>query len=155
MGLALYVQGYEKVESCISGKIETVGWYEVDIPKIESHRIDGSSMVIHGNVNSIIYIMSSKEPHEYGFYDLGVFTFYYNIMNNISGDGYRKTEESLYGVMFDAKRILNVVKALLQSLRDMKLDDDVKIKEKQTLDKLADILLIISDRNGIVGFVLG
>lgn len=112
-------------------------------------------MVIHGNVNSIIYIMSSKEPHEYGFYDLGVFTFYYNIMNNISGDGYRKTEESLYGVMFDAKRILNVVKALLQSLRDMKLDDDVKIKEKQTLDKLADILLIISDRNGIVGLVLG
>jgi|GEM_PF-3001267 len=46
MGVAIYVQGYKKKESSISGQIECLDWYEVDKNEIQSDEIEGTLTVI-------------------------------------------------------------------------------------------------------------
>jgi len=152
MGLATYIQGYRKIEDCISGKIESIGWYEVNINKISKHRIENSFMVYHEELHAIKQILESGISHEIGFYELGPLTFYFNIMNSVSGYGYLKRNEELYGIMFEATKILKVISSVLEVVGHIGLSQEYIESDRKILEQLIEVLSTISDNNGIVEF---
>ena len=153
MGVALYIQGYEKKEEAISGEIKILGWYEVKTDEIEKYKIDNSFTVIHNELNSIKHAI--EQFWNYGFDDPGELTFSYNIMNNMSGGGYRNENGISYGLMFDGERILSIVDKVLSSIEHMPLNPSEKEEEKGNLMEMQKVLKVITEKNGIVGIMLG
>jgi hypothetical protein len=151
MGVALYVQGYFKHPESISGQIKALGYYEVDTEAIESHKIDNSFTVIHEGLNSIEAI--SKTFYYYGFEDAGELSFYQNIMSALSGHGMRYEQGKSYGVMFDGKRIYQVISNILDHFDMVNLRPDQIDIEKENLINLQNCLRVIAENDGLVGFV--
>lgn len=151
MGVALYVQGYFKHAESISGQIKSLGYYEVDKEAIESHKIQNSFTVIHEGLNSIEAI--SKTFYYYGFEDAGELSFYQNIMSAMSGHGMRYEQGKSYGVMFDGKRIYQVISNILGNFDSVNLSSDQIKVERDNLINLQNCLRVISENDGLVGFV--
>ncbi len=153
MGVAIYVQGYKKEPSAITGQIKVLGWYEVDTNEIEKYKIQDSFTVIHDDLKSIELVR--EEFYNYGFEDPGELTFYLNLMNNLSGGGYRNENGRSFGLMFDGSRIYSIINKILESFDRLPLDSSDKESEKKNLLEIQKVLKVISGSNGIVGMVWG
>ena len=149
MGLAPYVQGYEKKEEVISGEIKILGWYEVNTDEIEKHKIDNSFTVIHEELNSIKHMMDEQWNYAREL------TFSFHTMNNMSGEGYRNEDGISYGIMFDGRKILSIISKILESIEHIPLNSSAKETEKKNLLEIQKVLKVISEKNGIVGMVWG
>ncbi len=153
MGVALYIQGYEKKQEAISGEIKILGWYEVNKNEIEKYKINNSFTVIHNELSSIKHVMN--EYWNYGFESPGELTFNFNIMNGMSGGGYRHENGISYGLMFDGGKILSIVDKILNSIDQVPLEPSDREEEKENLLEMQKVLKVISENNGIVGIMLG
>ncbi|MCO6491705.1 MAG: hypothetical protein J5I98_25035 [Phaeodactylibacter sp.] len=153
MGVALYVQGYKKNEESITGQIKILGWYEVNKNKIESHQIDNSFTVLHDDLKSIELV--EKEFYMYGFDDPGELSFYRNLMNGMTGGGFRRENGESYALMFDGKRIYSIISKILNSFDSVPLHGEAKETEKNNLEELQKILKVIAENDGIVGMMWG
>ena len=152
MGIALYIQGYKKNQKSISGQIEILGWYEVDLVQIENHKIDGTFLVLHEDFN--VFEFAAKRFYMFDFDDPGELAFYQNIMNSMSGGGFRNENGVFYGLMFDGGRILSIVSKILDSFDLVQLEDGNEEQEKNNLIAFKRILEVIAENNGLVGMNL-
>ena len=153
MGVALYIQGYEKKEECISGQIKILGWFEVDTNKIENHKISNSSTVLHDDLESIKLVES--QFYNYGFEDPSELSFYSNVMNGMTGGGYRTENDISYGLMFDGKRILNIITKIIENLEHIPLENNSQADEGSNLNEFQKVLKVIAEKDGIVGIMWG
>lgn len=153
MGVALYVQGYKKNEESITGQIKVLGWYEVNKNKIESHQIDNSFTVLHDDLKSIELV--EKEFYRYGFDDPSELSFYRNLMNGMTGGGFRQENGESYALMFDGERIYTVISKILDSFNSVPLQAGTKETEKKNLEELQKTLKVIAENDGLVGMMWG
>ncbi len=153
MGVSIYVQGYKKNKEAISGQIKVLGWYEVNINEINKYKIVDSFTIIHDDLKSIELV--KKEFWNFGFEDIGELSFYYNLMSNITGGGYRDEDGETFGIMFDGERIYSIINKILASFENLPLNATEKEKEKNNLLELQKVLKVISEQNGIVGMLWG
>ena len=153
MGVALYVQGYKKDEESITGHIKVLGWYEVNKNKIENHKIEHSFAVLHDDLKSIALV--EKEFYRYGFEDPGELSFYRNLMNGMTGGGFRHENGESYALMFDGEKICSIIRKIVESLDFIPLPQDTKEKERNNLEELLITLEVIVENNGIVGMMWG
>lgn len=153
MGVALYVQGYEKKHECLTGQIQILGWYEVNKDQIEEFKIADSFTVLHSEIESIKIVES--EFYNYGFEDPGELSFYKNLMNGMTGGGFRNEDGISYGLMFDGERILNIINKILSNFDHITLENNSKEVEENNLKELKKVLTVIAENNGIVGMMWG
>lgn len=153
MGVAIYIQGYEKVESTISGEIKILGWYEVMTNEIEKYKIKDAFTVIHNELRSIKYVM--EKFWQYGFEDSAELTFYFNIMNSMTGGGYRYENDITYGIMFDGQRLLSIIQKIFNHIDRIPLGATQKEEEKENLTAMHKVISVIAENNGIVGIMIG
>ena len=154
MGVALYVESYEKKQECITGYIKCLEWYEVDLDKISSCRLK-ETMVLHNGIHSIDVLLKEKNMYEYGFYDISDFSFYHKAMNNLSGRSLRNENGASYGLMYEPSKILETIRQLYETVDSLKVDFLEEIKEKESLGQLCVLLEKVSKQNGLVGFTWG
>ena len=151
MGVALYIESYLKQQECITGYIKCLEWYEVDLDKISLYRLP-QAMVLHNGIQSIDVLLKEKDMYDYGFYEIGDFSFYHKVMNGLSGVSLRGENGSTYGLMYDPKKILETTKQLYDIIDDLKVNHLEEIKEKENLGELNLLLETVSKQNGLVSF---
>ncbi|NME71254.1 hypothetical protein [Flammeovirga aprica] len=99
--------------------------------------------------------MRYEVPYDLGFYDLRNLTFYYHIVDYITGNGYCQINNEPHEVMFDGKNVLEALSSIYNVFDRLPLDEEIKNSEKEILKELIEILTIISNNDGIVSFTLG
>ncbi len=143
MGVALYVSGYKKNKEFITGEIKILEWYEVNTDILgEDNEIENSSITLHNVLESIS--IAAENFSMFGLSSPGELSFYDNVMNNISGSGYRNENGNTYCIMFDGGRILNVVEQILCNLNKFNLEPYKMKREKENLEKLQKVLSSLS-----------
>lgn len=153
MGVALYIQGYQKNEAVITGELKILGWYEVNTNEIEKYKLPDSFNVVHDEFKS--FELVRKSYWNFGIEDPGELTFHYHFMDNLSGGGYRNEDGQSFGIMFDGVRLYDLITKILDGLSGLELEEEDMANEEKNLRSLHDVLKVVAEYNGVVGFVWG
>ena len=76
-------------------------------------------------------------------------------MNNLSGGGYRNEDGQSFGIMFDGVRLYGLVTKILDGLSGLELEAEDMANEEKNLQSLQQVLKVVAEHKGIVGFVWG
>lgn len=158
MGVAIYVQGYKKKESSISGQIKCLDWYEVDKNEIQSDEIEGTSTVIHDGFSTIDYLLDKGSLSDFGIYDTSEITFYFHMPNGMSGANFRNEDGKSYEVMFGPEKLMEVIPKLVQCSEWAKGQTSIYFNAENAvveLKRLSEILEKIKNENGLISFFIG
>jgi len=153
MGIAIYVQGYHKEPSCISGEIKTIGWYEVS-GKIYKYRIPDSDRVLHRSHFDVVTLVKNAW-WDYGFEYEAEFLWFYGFVDNMSGWGLRSEGDDTLTIALDAKRFLVVVEKIIAAFDKVSSGLEYPEEEWKDLMVLKDTLELISSQDGLVGITIG
>jgi hypothetical protein len=153
MGMAIYVQGYHKEPSCISGEIKTIGWYEVS-GKIYKHRIPDSDRVLHRSHFDVV-ILVKNAWWDYGFQSEAEFLWFYGFVDNMSGWGLRSEGEDTLTIALDAKRFLVFVEKIIAAFDKVSSGLEQPEREWKDLLVLKDALELTSSQDGLIGITIG
>ncbi len=158
MGVAIYVQGYKKKESSISGRIKCLDWYEIDKNEIQNEEIEGTSTVIHDGLYTIDYLVSQSYLSDFGIYDTSEITFYYHIPNGMSGANFRNENGKSFEIMFGPDKLIEVIPKLLQLAEWANGRSSISFNAENAiaeLKRLIEILEKVKNENGVISFFLG
>jgi hypothetical protein len=158
MGVTLYIEGYKKEPSCISGFIQCLGWYEVNLTQIQPYRLSKNFVAFRWGIQSIEELMEMKSAEDYGFYSRDEFDFYLKASEFFL----RYENENVFGLMFEPKPIWETLQKLLAILPDLKSNlSDLKseqmefYEEEVNLEKLKKLLEETIEKEGIISCRLG
>lgn len=153
MGVAIYIQGYEKNPAAITGEIKILGWYEVNNNEIDKYKLPDSFTVVHEDFKS--FELAKSSYWNFGLEDPAELSFHYHFMNNLSGGGYRNEDGQSFGIMFDGVRLYDLVTKILDGLSGLELNEQDMANEEKNLQSLQQVLKVVAEHKGIVGFVWG
>lgn len=153
MGIAIYVQGYHKEPSCISGEIKTIGWYEVS-GKIYKYRIPDSDRVLHRSHFDVVTLVKNTW-WDYGFESEAEFLWFYGFIDNMSGWGLRSEGDDTHTIALDAKQFLIVVDKIIAAFDQVRSDLEHPESEWNDLMVLQGALELISSQDGLVEITIG
>jgi len=147
MGVALYIQGHIKVPDCIVGKVSLLGCYEVNYSKIDQHKVEGSSAVLHSCLPSLDEVSGSF--YNYGFKSAAELSFFHNASNP---DAYKEENGIEFCIMYAPDVVLAAVTKVLK-LNDL-LARYVEFGDKEDLLELEKIGKLVAESDGIlkIGF---
>ncbi|WP_298512654.1 hypothetical protein [uncultured Kordia sp.] len=149
MGIALHVIGYKKNQDYITGEIKVLGWYEVNLAIDNTNdRIDRSETDLRLEID--IFNKAIEDYSVFGLYSTSDAAFIHCIADNMSGSGYRMENGVNHVVMFDAKRILNVIRQILHNIGEIRLDPEIMKMHKENLSYFENSLDIIAAEDGMV-----
>ena len=157
MGVAIYIQGYEKDPGCIRGEIKTLGMYEVYWQGIASSKIPGTEAVVHNGLESFnklkgqVGYLLGCDPHELK----NIQFLLESIPSNMDGWGIKNEGDKTFVVMFEASNILNMVIMALDTFDEYSSDLYSKDEELEELNVLKSLLESVSSKNGIVELRIG
>jgi hypothetical protein len=153
MGMAIYVQGYHKEPSCISGEIKTIGWYEVS-GKIYKYRIPDSDRVLHRSQFDVVALIKNAW-WDYGFESEAEFLWFYGFVDNMSGWGLRSEGDDTLTIALDAKRLLVFVEKIIAAFDKVSSGLEQPEREWKDLLVLKDALELTSSQDGLIGITIG
>jgi hypothetical protein len=153
MGMAIYIQGYHKEPTCISGEIKTIGWYEVS-SKIYKHRIPDSDRVLHRSHFEVVTLVKNAW-WDYGFQSEAEFLWFYGFVDNMSGWGLRSEGEDTLTIALDAKRFLVFVEKIIGAFDKVSSGLEQPEREWKDLLVLKDALELTSSQDGLIGITIG
>lgn len=153
MGVAIYIQGYHKEPTCISGEIKTIGWCEVS-GKIYKYRIPDSDRVLHRSHFEVVTLVKNAW-WDYGFESEAEFLWFYGYIDNMSGWGLRSEGDDTLTIALDAKRFLAFVEKIIIAFGKVSSLLENPEGEWNDLMILKNTLELIATQNGLVEITIG
>jgi len=117
MSVHFTIRSYRKELSCISGKVDPLGVYEVDLEAIKKHRLSSDEVSFYSDVHSIQILRTYQQEWllDYGLTQHS-FLFYDWAISIYDGTGLEVVDGKTVGVMFNPAPILKVINVLINAI---------------------------------------
>ncbi len=157
MGLTLYIDSYQKEKTCITGYIQCLDCYEVNLDKIKDYKLFEKDYYVsfRRGIHSINELRETNQETHYSFGIGNEFFFYDNASYSFNGSNIRMEKDNTFGVMFEPTNILVTIKKLYLIIDDLTYENIKYYEEKTNLEKLIVFLEEVITKDGMVSFVYG
>jgi hypothetical protein len=152
MGVTWRVASFKKEKSCITGHIQCLGWYEVDLEKSSAYQLSKDWIDFRYGIHSIDEVFSNYTG--WGFYDVNEFDFYHHTTDYMNGNNLRMENGHTYGVMFEPHPILLTINKLLKIVDDLTNENIAFYDEKTNLIRFKQLLEHAIEQDGIISCVV-